>query len=121
MIDTLPAHAVTPCDNRTPARPAPPTRESSMRALNLALSIADDAVRSDIEAYSVPWMDGGHVWNDTSKVPEDMRRHADDRQLARDMIERSLDYIGLRNPDGMPWRFIRHPDRPELVRFEGRS
>ncbi len=120
---SLPAYAVTPSDTRPaprgslhPANVA--SREHSAQAMNLALEIADDAVRSDVEIYSAICAIDCTLWCDTRNPPADMDRHEADRELSRHMVGRALQYIGLRNPDGMPWRFIRHPERPELVRFE---
>ena len=119
----LPAHAVTPCDTRQP-RPAAAhpanvaSREHSAQAMALALQIADTEVRGIIEMYSAGESTGGVAWCDTSQAPVDMRRHQEDRDFAAQATERAVRYIGLRNPDAFPWRFTRHPERPELVRFE---
>ena len=123
----LPSHSITPSDNRDAPRPkaAHPanvaSREHSAQALNLALQIADAEVQGLVESYSPAIMDGGYVWCDTSKPPEDMLRFEEDRQLALSTTARAVRYIGLRHPDSFPWRFVRHPERPELVRFEKRA
>lgn len=109
---TLPAHAITPCDTRQPPRPAADhpvntaNRERSMRVLNLALQIADQVVRDDVEWAGKLTTLEGVVWHDISAENDD--------------LQRPLQYIELRDPDSAPWRFIRHPDQPHLVRFEAK-
>lgn len=112
---TLPAHAITPCDTRQPPRPAADhpvntaNRERSMRVLNLALQIADQAVQSTVEsncdffldADGTTWFEIGVPWTD-------------------ECVQSAIRYIELRDPDSAPWRFTRHPDHPHLVRFEAK-
>lgn len=115
MIATT--HAVTPSDSRE-GKPhvhvgrvgADASRELSMRALDLALRIADHEVQHILYRCDVTLADNAH-WLDTRRCQGD--EHAN-------QVERAVRYIGLRHADAFPWRFIRHPDRPELVRFEER-
>lgn len=113
------SHAVTPTDTRSlprgalnPANIA--SREHSAQVLNLALWIADSQVRCLVESYGylqvVEKDGGGIVWLNVYPPAENDDVYAD--------LDRALRYIGLRSPDAFPWRFLRHPDRPELVRFE---
>ena len=123
MIGT--AHAVTPTDSRQPARavqhPANvASRQHSAQVLDLALQIADAEVQAIVECNTACELAGGHYWCDTSKVAPDMQAHQEDREFAQATTQRALRYIGLRSPDAFPWRFVRHPDRPELVRFLGK-
>ena len=116
MIDT--AHAVTPSDSRE-SKPhvhvglvgAAASRERSMRALDLALRIADHEVQRILRGCDGALVDNVR-WIDTRFYRDD--DHAN-------QVERAMRYIGLRHADAFPWRFIRHPERPELVRFEDLS
>lgn len=113
---TLPAHAITPCDTRQPPRPVADhpvntaNRERSMRVVNLALHFADQDVRLEIERPMALVVEGDTCWYDTR--PSCTGYHPD--------IEKALQYIELREPDALPWRFTRHPDQPHLVRFEAK-
>lgn len=86
-----------------------------MRALNLALVIADHEVRGMIEGFGAATLVDGRRWLDVSPL------HPPGTSECDDAVERAVRYIGLRHADAFPWRFIRHPDRPELVRFEERT
>lgn len=112
MIATT--HAVTPTDSRTRQRVAvvgESPQELSMRALDLALRIADNEVHHILYRCHGAFADNAH-WLDTRECQSD--EHAN-------QVERAVRYIGLRDADAFPWRFIRHPERPELVRFEERT
>lgn len=116
-------HAITPSDTREPPRgslhPANlASREHSAQVMNLAIKIADAEVHGIVEMYANEVDLDGQVWWDTSTPPLDMRRHQEDRDFALATIARAVRYIGLRHPDAFPWRFVRHPEKPELVRFE---
>lgn len=108
------AHAITPTDTREPPRgslhPANlASQEHSAQVMNLALQIADAEVRSVIQAYA-----DGEVIDDVmwmSVVTAASEEH-------QKVVEMAVRYIGLRSPDAFPWRFVRHPERPELARFE---
>lgn len=124
MIGVEVDYAVTPTDTRGPGRavPAlPAARAANDPVVALALVIADGAVQSDIDLFS-DWVEiDGNNWFDTAPPPSDMRKHAEDRALCQEVTERAVRYIGLRHPDAFPWRFVRHPERPELVRFESKA
>ncbi|MBS0212351.1 MAG: hypothetical protein JSR26_04105 [Proteobacteria bacterium] len=92
------------------------------RLLNAAIEIADATVRSDVECFCEGGCEGGDgaSWYDTSK-PFGLGESDAQLKLAGLFVQRALRYIGLRSPDAFPWRFVRHPDRPELVRFEERE
>jgi len=90
-------------------------REHSARLLNTAIEIADTVVRSEIECYAVGSEHGGHLWWNIQDIDwRDEVIHA----VAARAIDNALKYIGLRSPDAFPWTLLRHPERPELVRFE---
>lgn len=138
-MKSLPGYAVTPTDTRLPPRPAaqhPATvanREHSARALHLALSIADDTVRAEIECYAVceeirpahaaaypaySLIDAMAVCADGSgpKVT------AEDAEEALRIVHRAADYIVQRG-NVFPWRMVDVEGRPGWVRFvdkEGR-
>lgn len=119
------AHAVTPTDTRQPAQhPANVAhRERSMRAVNLATVIANDVVQDVIAANAVSLKVDGHYWFDTTRPVLDEPElggwfPTEEVAECKQRIARALQYIELREPDAFPTRFIRHPERPELVRFE---
>ena len=89
-----------------------PAQERSMRALDLALRIADHEVQRIIRLRCDGALADGEQWLDL--------RFAGDSEEDKIQVDRAVRYIGLRHADAFPWRFIRHPDRPELVRFEER-
>ena len=135
----LPSYAVTPTDTRLPPRPAAQhpanvaSREHSARVLNLALSIADDTVRTEIECYAVceeirpahaaafpaySLIDARPICTNASgpKVT------AEDADEALRIVHRAADYIVLRG-NVFPWRMVDVEGRPGWVRFvdkEGR-
>ena len=80
--------------------------ERDLQAIVLALQIADEVVRSDIESNCGHRLDRGIYWCDTANTDE------------RDAIDRAIRYIELREPDAFPFRFIRHPQQTHLVRFK---
>lgn len=120
------AHAVTPTDSRDPRGARHPMniahRETSARVMNLAFQIADAAVRSEIESAVVSIRLNKKDWFCTNRPvvdePDMCGVSAAERLEARSRIDKAVRYIGLRSPDAFPWRFVRHPERPELVRFE---
>ena len=74
-------------------------------ATTLALEIADEAARSDVEVYCYETSADGHRWYDTASAPpEDV-----------EWVGRALRYLDLRK------LMIRHPDHPQLVRWERES
>lgn len=94
-------------------------RERSMQVLNLALTVADDAVRDEIEDLAAASELDGVAWYDTRCAPYDVR-HPDDRAYCLERVQRALKYIGLRDAGSAPWMFHRHPQHAHLVRFETR-
>lgn len=104
-IDSLPGRPVRPAADH-PANVA--SRERSMRAVDLAFYFANEAVRWTIERPKALVVVDEVCWSDTR--PSCIGYHKD--------IEKALQYIGLREPDALPYRFIRHPEQPHLVRFE---
>lgn len=111
------AHAITPSDTRDPPRPAQhpanvASREHSAQVMNLALQIADREVRPMIEAYA----DDGEL--DAANVAWMNIQTSGAGHEEKASLDRAVRYIGVRSPDAFPWRFVRHPERPELVRFE---
>lgn len=113
MIAT--AHAITPSDTRQPPRPAAAhpanmaSREHSAQVMNLAIQLADLEVRPVVQAYADgEYVDGVLWFNLTTGGAADHR----------ESVDVAVRYIGLRSPDAFPWRFVRHPERPELARFE---
>lgn len=118
-------HAITPTDNRRPVlhdcspRYQPEaSREHSANTMNLALTIADGAVRSDVECYADPCSIEGTDWLNTAVAVAAGKYTPDDLVIWQGYVDRAVRYIGLRHPDAFPWRFIRHPELPHLVRFE---
>lgn len=83
-----------------------------MRVMNLAIQIADAEVRSIVEIYCNDGevADNGVVWMDTetSSISDE----------AKSVLVDAIQYIELRTPTAFPWRLVRHPDKPHLVRFE---
>lgn len=95
-------------------------REHNMRLLNAAITIADSCVRSEVECWSRHCLfEDGRIWLDTS-APVGMTDDPADVRRSAELLALALRYIGLREPDAFPWRFVRHPQRQELVRFEKR-
>ncbi|EMT5435820.1 hypothetical protein WMR10_001369 [Stenotrophomonas maltophilia] len=78
--------------------------------VQLAAEIADKTVRSDIELFAKDvYIDG--VQHYDLDAP---RLYDEDVAMVRDAIE----YIGLRGEGVFPWIMHRHPQHPNLVRFE---
>lgn len=78
-------------------------------ASELAVGIADDACRSDIELYAREVKVGvrrGYNLNET----------AEDRDDHIEIVSRAATYIEARG-DVFPWRMIRDPDAPHLIFF----
>lgn len=68
----------------------------------LALELADETARSDVEVYCGEYQLSGQRWYDTTSAPpEDV-----------EWVERALRYLDLRG------LLIRHTQRPHLVRWE---
>ena len=95
-----------------------PRPDHSARLLVAAFAIADACVRSEVECWCWHCMtDDGRTWLDTT-TPTGITDQDEDQREAAELLDHALRYIGLRSPDAFPWRFVRHPERPELVRFE---
>ena len=89
----------------------PRTREDSMVVLNLALSIADATVRSDVEsnALAVDADPAGGIVYDLSRSI-----CAGDMEIA----QRAARYIRARGASSWTWRMVQVGDNPDRVRFE---
>ena len=100
-------------------------RERSMRTLNLATVIACDVVSDVVTNNAVSlWMEGQY-WFDINRpalAEPDQGSFWTTEEIVecKQRIDRAMQYIELRDPDAFPFRFIRHPDQPHLVRFEAK-
>ncbi|TBV76850.1 hypothetical protein [Pseudoxanthomonas winnipegensis] len=98
----------------------PRTREDSMVVLNLALSIADDTARSDIEDHALalnfhPSGDLVYDLSDATYFPGDEpEAKAESVRIA----QRAARYIRARGASSWTWRMVQVGDNPNLVRFE---
>ncbi|MBS0598178.1 MAG: hypothetical protein JSR92_12815 [Proteobacteria bacterium] len=104
-----------------PAFQPPPSvsdHRHSARLMNAAIAIADACVRSEIECFAVGSEHGGQLW---WNLDDTEWRDAESRTFAQASIARAVRYIELRSPDAFPWTLLRHPERPELVRFEDKA
>ncbi|PZT06320.1 hypothetical protein A7X89_11215 [Stenotrophomonas maltophilia] len=89
-----------------------PKQQSIAQYLQLAAEIADRTVRSDIELFAKDvWVDG--IQHYDLDAP---RLYDEDVSMVRDALE----YINLRGEGVFPWIMHRHPQQPNLVRFEDR-
>ena len=86
-------------------------RARSARAMAAAIAIADAEVRTIVESYADGEKHEGVIWMDS-------RTAIDREQDTERVLKQAITYIELREPDAFPWRFVRHPDQPHLVRFE---
>jgi hypothetical protein len=98
----------------------PRTREDSMVVLNLALSIADETVRSDVERYARPVAagPGDSIVYDLSKAESDFDADPDAEAGAIRIAQRAARYIRTRGASSWTWRMVQVGDNPNLVRFE---
>lgn len=81
------------------------------RMVDLALQIADDCVRSEVECYAYRTEIDGERFLDTSRAGDD--------EVAEECLKavrRALDYIRLRG-DAFPWHLKRSLGAPHLVKF----
>ncbi len=106
-------------DSRLPA-PKPSVYELPTTLLELAVAIADEAARADVETYSMPDEVDGEIWNNLNTPAEDLQRHAEDRALAHAVISRGMDYIRQRGA-ALPYRVEIHPCKSNLVLFRNRK
>ena len=92
---------------------------SSDGPVALAIAIADEAARVDVEIWSCLVDLDGVRYFDTTRVPADGFKHDDALELG--MVARAVKYIEERG-DALPFfRMQRHIDAPHLVRFEDRA
>lgn len=90
-----------------------PKQQTIAQYLQLAAEIADRTVRSDIELFTKDvWVDG--IQHYDLDAP---RLYDEDVSMVRDALE----YIDLRGEGVFPWVMRRHPQHPNLVRFEDRA
>lgn len=100
-------------------------RERSMRAVDLGLRIANDAVREVIASNAVVVSLSDVYWFDTTQSTMEEQELGgfftrEEIVDSRQRIDEAIRYIELRGPDAFPVRFIRHPEQPHLVRFEAK-
>ncbi len=90
-----------------------PKQQTIAQYLQLAAEIADRTVRSDIELFAKDvWVDG--IQHYDLGAP---RLYDEDVSMVRDALE----YIDLRGEGVFPWIMHRHPQQPNLVRFEDKN
>lgn len=94
-------------------RPSPYDPELTVddHAAFMALEIADETARADIECIGQRFSLASVEWYDLSVID----RNGDDRIF----VERALRYMHLRG-ENLPYRVICHPGFPYLRRFEPR-
>jgi len=92
-----------------------PTRAAIVDTVELAVAIADAAVRSDIELYAFGFRRGDHNWFCLDKAAAD---HPDDEDRALQIVEDAMQYIELRG-DVFPWtvEVMLNDDGHRCVRF----
>ena len=96
------------------------SKEHSAQALNLALTIADDTCRADVESYARleelgdPNLPPRYNLNEAIVYPGDTQEDAD-RNAAR--AQRAARYIRLRG-DAFPWVMRTDPVYDGIVWFE---
>lgn len=81
------------------------------KTVTLAIQIADDTARSDIEIYAKTYEDDGLKYFDVTRLSSDDAPIGD---MGR--INRALEYIRVRG-DVFPWLMKRHIAAPYLVQF----
>ena len=116
MIAT--AHAVTPSDSReAPARASDNSDSGPGEMLDelseLALELADEAARADLECCCRQTRSGPHDWYDPRQISS-WSEH--DEWL----VNRALRYLQLRG-EPAAYRVVRSQAFPSLLRFEARS
>lgn len=94
--------------------PASGTKQHTMLTLHLALQIADDTARADVECYArmVDVGDGRHGY-DLSQATE----ISDDPTGDLETAKRAARYIELRGADAFDFRLERLPHRGQVVMF----
>lgn len=98
----------------------PRTREDSMVVLNLALSIADDTARFDVEsnALAVDGDPAGEIVYDLSLASYGPDADPASQAEAIRIAQRAARYIRARGASSWTWRMVQVGDNPDLVRFE---
>lgn len=86
--------------------------------LELAIRIADRAVRSDIEIYAAGDMIAGTPHYDTTQTDDGGDSEQRDHNQA--IVDDALAYIALRG-NVFPWRLVGHKADPLVVRFEAKE
>jgi len=81
--------------------------------LALAMAIADDNVRGEIELYARQHWIEDTVFYDTAQVVEPGEEAEQDLAV----VQRALQYIEARG-DVWPWRLKRHINNPALIHFD---
>lgn len=92
------------------------------RTLDLAVQIADAAVRSDIECFAAIASRGespAHTVYDTSRICDYKSEGGATEAADLEVIQRALRYIAMRG-DALPFVLHRSPADPALVSFEDR-
>lgn len=122
----LPAYAITPTDGRANGTRLSLSRrddgmthrEHSAVTLNLALAIADDVARVEVESFAAgDWDDTGErVIYDLSRLVDYGERDAGEAQRNLAAAQRAARYIDLRHPH-LPYVMHRDPDNPARVWF----
>ena len=98
----------------------PRTREDSMVVLNLALAIADETVRVEIEscALALDADPGGDTIYDLSQANYGPDVDPTYKVEAIRIAQRAARYIRARGASSWTWRMVQVGDNPDLVRFE---
>lgn len=86
--------------------------------LALALELADEAARADIESEAPIAKSLGQDWCDLNGPPA--RFTKDDAATCAYLLSRAARYFELR-PETPAFRVVRHPAFPNLVRFEAKD
>lgn len=98
---------------------APGTREYNLQVLRLALEIADDAARADVECNAVEVEAEGGPAFDLSRGQAFRGDLAADVAAARERAARAARYIELRGPDVFDYQFVRL--QGDLVAFRAKD
>lgn len=117
-------HAITPTDTRPTDRaksigPADGRRRQDIETVELALAIADAAVRSDIELHALGFYGkDGLFWYDLKQPAAGITAPEIDAEL-RQVVARAVRYITQRG-DVFPWRLFHSFGDRSIVRFEAK-
>lgn len=94
---------------------AVPLDPAQIECLALALELADEGARSDIECEALGVSSNGHDWYDLSAPPCNYTK--DDPAYCRHLLRRADRYFQLRG-DTPGFKVHRHPAFPHLIRFQ---